>query len=53
MTVSDFQKKSKETNKYVCYSYLKAKCFLRNMETRHFQIDSNHILSLKKVSIEI
>ncbi|WP_313580822.1 hypothetical protein [Chishuiella sp.] len=53
MTVSDFQKKSKEKNKYVCYTYLKAKCFLRNMETRHFQIDSDHILSLKKVCMEI
>lgn len=51
ISVTDYEQKKKERKKDVFYTYLKAKCFLRNMETRHFQIDSNHIISVQTVTL--
>ncbi|MFV0180318.1 hypothetical protein OBK28_12205 [Empedobacter falsenii] len=52
ISVTDYEQKKKESKNDVCYTYLKAKCFLRNMETRHFQIDPEHIISVKNVELQ-
>ncbi|MFV0222834.1 hypothetical protein OBK16_10335 [Empedobacter falsenii] len=52
ISVNEYKQKKKANTKDFCYTYLKAKCFLRNIETRHFQIDPDHIISVKNVELQ-